>query len=58
MKKCLICLDLGWVCENHPLRPWCEQLGCTCGDGKPCGCNKVDEPEMRAVLVEDGVTWH
>jgi hypothetical protein len=41
---CSNCDGSGWVCENHPDRPW-EHLaapgeGCGCGAGQPCGvCN-------------------
>jgi hypothetical protein len=38
---CEICMGLGWVCEEHPLRPW--ETGypadCSCGaPGMPCVC--------------------
>jgi hypothetical protein len=52
---------LGWVCENHPDRPWDDELGCTCGAGTPCKCNMaggpaVDEPDISQVIIEDRLT--
>jgi hypothetical protein len=29
--KCSRCEDCGWVCENHPDRPWDGEHACTCG---------------------------
>lgn len=43
-KDCPICFGLGWVCENHPKRAWSETLGCMCGAGMPCQCNRTGEP--------------
>jgi hypothetical protein len=35
--KCALCEDTGWVCENHPDRPWEGKRACTCGGaGDPC----------------------
>jgi hypothetical protein len=35
--KCAICEDCGWVCENHPERPWHGAHACACGGaGMPC----------------------
>jgi hypothetical protein len=31
--KCIFCADTGWVCENHPRRPWEGPHGCDCGGG-------------------------
>jgi hypothetical protein len=45
MPRCSRCEDLGWVCENHPERPWNKALpnGCECGAGMPCpACNVTD----------------
>jgi hypothetical protein len=38
---CAICEDIGWVCENHPERPWDGPHACSCGGaGAPCpNCN-------------------
>jgi hypothetical protein len=43
--KCILCADTGWVCENHPRRPWEGPHGCDCGGaGMPCPvCNMADE---------------
>lgn len=61
--KCSICLGIGWVCENHPDRPWDDELGCTCGAGEPCKCNAVgepgvDEPDISQVIEEGNKTRH
>jgi hypothetical protein len=57
--NCLICLGIGWFCENHPNLPWDDELGYTCGAGEPRKCNMVgepgvDEPEISQVIIEDG----
>ena len=41
---CRNCANCGWVCENHPDRPWgglsANPYACECGAGAPCGvCN-------------------
>jgi hypothetical protein len=37
MTTCAHCDDCGWVCEEHPGRPWEGQHGCGCGAaGMPC----------------------
>ena len=49
-KYCPICFGLGWVCENHPHKPWEGERACNCGgDGAPCSwCNQNDaEPPPR-----------
>ncbi|MBR0746574.1 hypothetical protein JQ582_21825 [Bradyrhizobium japonicum] len=40
--------DLGWVCENHPDRPWDGRRACSCGGaGAPCpACNVSGEGEV------------
>jgi hypothetical protein len=45
MMKCLLCEDCGWVCENHPDRPFEGEHACTCsGAGAPCSnCNPTSE---------------
>jgi hypothetical protein len=45
--KCSRCEDRGWVCENHPERPWEGGNACTCGGvGMPCPrCNATLENE-------------
>ena len=52
---CEVCLGIGWVCENHPQRPWSDRLGCQCGAGMPCECVSADgleEPDVSQVLEE------
>ena len=54
--NCPICRGIGWVCENHPEKPWDPELGCICGAGAPCKCNAtggVDEPDVIQVIVDD-----
>jgi hypothetical protein len=56
-KHCYKCLGIGWVGENHPSLPWSDELGCTCGAGMPCECNKageagVDESDVSRVLSD------
>jgi hypothetical protein len=43
--KCIFCADTGWVCENHPRRPWEGPHACDCGGaGMPCpACNIPEE---------------
>jgi hypothetical protein len=48
---CSRCDDTGWVCENHPDRPWVDsRRACSCGGaGVPCpDCNpdsgRIDRP--------------
>jgi hypothetical protein len=45
--KCPICHDCGWVCEEHPGRPWSGPHACDCrAPGIPCpGCNLPTEDE-------------
>jgi hypothetical protein len=64
--KCQICDDAGWVCENHPDKPWdgtsSRADACGCGAGAPCkACNPCDDetaPDtsraMRTVFDKDG----
>ena len=43
--NCQRCNSTGWVCENHPDRPWDKDApnGCECGAGDPCpDCNPND----------------
>jgi hypothetical protein len=56
--KCHICFRVGWVCRSHPDRPWNDEIGCTCGPGKPCvQCNDADEPDYSGLMIEE-ITWH
>ncbi len=43
---CDNCANTGWVCENHPARPWNDGQdsppgSCNCGAGMPCACCNV-----------------
>jgi hypothetical protein len=42
--KCLLCVDCGWVCENHPDRPWEGEHACTCG-GAGAACARCNAPK-------------
>jgi hypothetical protein len=45
---------------RHPDRAWCEELGCQCGAGMPCGCVRADgleEPDVSRVLEELPQHW-
>ena len=44
--NCPICFGIGFVCENHPDRAWSAKLGCQCGAGEPCACNR--SPDINA----------
>jgi hypothetical protein len=48
---CSIYQGIGWVCENHPGKPWDEEKGC--GAGMPCICqgpqDGIDEPDFGHV---------
>jgi hypothetical protein len=45
--KCPQCEGCGWVCEEHPGRPWQGDHACSCGaPGMPCPrCNAPNEGE-------------
>jgi hypothetical protein len=48
---CSRCEDSGWVCEDHPERPWDGPHACGCGGaGAPCpDCNaSSDDPRPPA----------
>lgn len=55
--ECKNCDSLGWVCENHPDRPWKDggsdaDNACACGAGMPCAiCNSWDEHTMPRELA-------
>jgi hypothetical protein len=53
--KCARCEDNGWVCENHPDRPWQGVNACECGGaGMPCPhCNEDDPPQLPNGFVDD-----
>ena len=39
---CDVCDHTGWVCENHPSKPWggisVREDACACGAGMLCTC--------------------
>ena len=48
---CPRCADVGWVCDNHPDKPWDKTApnGCECGVGSPCPeCNSFDHSNPPA----------
>jgi hypothetical protein len=55
--RCKRCLDVGWVCERHPDKPWAKHLknGCECGAGDPCpDCNDLadgEQPRTDSVIT-------
>jgi hypothetical protein len=53
---CPRCDDIGWVCENHPDRPWEGERACQCGGaGAPCAdCNKTKPVRHAAGLQGRG----
>jgi hypothetical protein len=59
---CKRCLDIGWVCETHPERPWSENIvcGCMCGAGAPCqDCNDLadgGQPRTDSVITSVDAT--
>ena len=53
MKYCYKCLGVGWVCENHPNLAWDDELGCTCGAGMPCECNRADDVPDTSQVIEE-----
>lgn len=62
-RHCPKCAGIGWVCENHPSLPWHEDLGCVCGAGMPCECNRageagIDEPDTSQLISDKHVTKH
>jgi hypothetical protein len=63
MRICKRCEDCGWVCEEHPGRPWAGPHACGCrAAGMPCPrCNtpaEGEEPRMpdgfKATVDKDG----
>jgi hypothetical protein len=58
--KCARCEDSGWVCENHPQRPWQGEHACECGGaGMPCPrCNEDDPPRLPSGFVDDDDATH
>jgi hypothetical protein len=56
--KCPNCHGIGWVCENHPDKPWDDEIGCTWGAGLPCECNTGDEPDISRIIEDKKPTRH
>ena len=55
---CPVCFGMGWVCENHPKRAWDGRIGCQCGAGMPCECqraNGLELPDVNKILESDEV---
>jgi hypothetical protein len=55
LSSCPICAGMGWVCEEHPDKPW-EHDGCGAA-GAPCICNPtghVDMPTVFEQVPQDG----
>jgi hypothetical protein len=54
--ECAWCDDAGWVCEDHPDRPWGGTSSridaCHCGGaGVPCKhCNDGDPPQKSGIV--------
>jgi hypothetical protein len=57
-RHCYKCLGVGWVCENHPSLPWSDELGCQCGAGMPCVCNRAGEPGIGELDVSQILEEH
>lgn len=54
MMECTLCQDVGWVCEEHPGRPWAGPRACGCGAaGIPCPLCNVSE-DGEAPRMPDG----
>ena len=52
--KCTLCEDSGWICEEHPGRPWGDgPHACPCGAaGMPCPrCNQRAEGQAPATAA-------
>jgi hypothetical protein len=41
--KCPQCAECGWVCEEHPGRPWQGGHACTCG-AAAMACPRCNAP--------------
>jgi hypothetical protein len=53
-RNCPKCLGIGWVCEEHPDKAWHDELGCMCGAGMPCACNRDGDevPDEDGTVLE------
>jgi hypothetical protein len=45
--KCPNCHGIGWVCENHPDKPWDDEIGRTC---RQCGNGSLAPANHRICL--------
>ena len=54
--KCVLGDGCGWVCENHPDKPWEGEHACPCGGaGMPCrNCNMSGDDETRGYWKASG----
>ncbi|QOZ69132.1 hypothetical protein WN72_24535 [Bradyrhizobium arachidis] len=56
--KCTTCADTGWVCENHPDRPWEGPQACSCGGaGAPCPACNVPATHARGLPGRTRQGW-
>ena len=47
---------LGLVCENHPDRAWDRDVGCECGAGMPCECQRasgLEPPDVSKIISNE-----
>ena len=56
-ESCANCLDTGYVCENHPDRPWSpivggEHVDCCGGAGMPCPscCSEIPMDGSHSIV--------
>ena len=55
--KCRLCEDYGWVCEEHPERPWEGPHACICGAaGAPCAVMLRPMERRRAFRTASGLS--
>jgi hypothetical protein len=51
--KCIPCADTGWVCENHPRRPWEGAHARDCGAaGMPCAACKTSDVGVSPAMPD------
>ena len=54
--NCFRCEDSGWVCENHPDRPWDGPHACSCGAaGEPA---PLDPCNLRRRRTAAPPAWY
>jgi hypothetical protein len=54
---CPKCFGIGWVCENPPNHAWHDEIGCMCGAGMTCECNRLRQEE-DVKMLDDHITRH